>query len=334
LICLGLWTASARAPDQGSLKEADDAIIRFMQDHEIHAATLAVSRNGKLLHERGFGFADPAFTTPLSPTVRMRIASVSKPITAAALRHLVREDKLKLSDPVLKYLPPTRYPVPSDARWRAITVGEVLQHMGGWDRSLAGDPMFKHRVIMKDLHIEALTPKEVVRWMMTQPLQFSPGTKSVYSNFGYCLLGVIIEEIAGCSYGDFVKRTVGHEAGMSSLAFSGTRPDRRLKDEIWYDFGTEGEHFLIEPMEAHGGWICTAADLTRFLDKYWMNGEPRNGGHGNWFFFGSLPGTTAVAVQRADGINYALLMNKRDSGDGWHGTLKSILDKSIPQQTP
>jgi hypothetical protein len=116
---------------------------------------------------------------------------------------------------------------------------------------------------------------------------------------------------------------------MTSLIQSSSRPEKRDRAETWYDFGTEGEHFLIEPMEAHGGWVCTARDLTRFMDKFWMNGDPRNRATGSWFFFGSLPGTTAVAVERTDGINYAVLMNKRDPNGNWHEKLKDLLDAAI-----
>ena len=79
-------------------------------------------------------------------------------------------------------------------------------------------------------------------------------------------------------------------------------------------------------MQAHGGWVCTATDLTRFLGKSWMTGQPRSGGRGSYAFYGSLPGTTALAVQRSDGINYVLLMNKRKAADKWPGQLKAILD--------
>lgn len=325
---IALFNGISLAAEQ-SLQRADEAVLRFMSEHEVHAATLAVSRSGEHLHERAFGFADRELTRPLTPAVRMRIASISKPITAAALKYLVRENKLKLGDPVLKYLPTTRYPAPVDPKWKVITIGEVLQHMGGWDRSVSGDPMFKHRTIMSDLSTNTLTPRQVVCWMLGQSVDFAPGTKSVYSNFGYCLLGVIIEEVAGCSYSEFVRSTVARDAGMTTLTLSHSQPQLRDRNETWYDFGDEGEHFLIDPMEANGGWTCTAADLTRFLGKFWMSGEPRNASQQVWVFFGSLPGTTAVAVQRPDGINYVLLMNKRDPGSEWNEQLKDLLEAAI-----
>jgi CubicO group peptidase (beta-lactamase class C family) len=313
-------------------KAADDAIVHFMDSNHIHAASLAISRQGVLLHERAFGFADRELHMPMTPQFSMRIASVSKPITAAAIRSLVREDKLRLTDPVLKYLPSPRYPPPVDERWKAITIGEVLQHSGGWDRAVSGDPMFKNRLIMRDLKTNSVTPREVVRWMLGQRLDFAPGSKTAYSNFGYCLLGVVIQEVSGSPYAEFVKSTVVRRANMSSLTLSSTRPSARSRSETWYDFGMETP-YLIEPMEANAGWSCTAADLTRFLDRFWINGEPRNGGRGSWFFFGTLPGTTSVAVQRPDGINYALLMNKRDPAGNWNGKLKALLDGALTAPT-
>jgi CubicO group peptidase (beta-lactamase class C family) len=306
----------------------DEAVQQFMREHDVHAATLAISRRGELLHEKAFGFADRELSTPLTPKARMRLASISKPITAAGLGYLVSPGKLKLSDPVLKFLPAPAFPEPIDERWTNITIGEVLNHRGGWDRNTAGDPMFKHREIMRDLHKTSLTPRDVVIWMLRQPLQFEPGSRSVYSNFGFCLLGLSIERAQDLPYSEFIQQTVARDAGMTTLCFSSTDPHRRQPDEIWYDFGTEGEHFLIEPMEAHGGWVCSAADLTRFLDKFWISGAVRRRGWGNWTFFGSLPGTTSLAVQRPDGYNYALLMNKRGSDD-WPTRAKAVMEAAL-----
>jgi CubicO group peptidase (beta-lactamase class C family) len=126
-----------------------------------------------------------------------------------------------------------------------------------------------------------------------------------------------------------MQHTVFRQAGMTTLTLSSSRPEQRNREETWYDFGDEGEHFRIEPMQAHGGWVCTAADLTRFLDKFWINGNPRLEGRGSWVFYGSLPGTTSVAVQRPDGLNYVLLMNKRGDGASWNEKLKTLLDAAI-----
>ncbi|HWX22326.1 MAG TPA: serine hydrolase domain-containing protein [Candidatus Binatia bacterium] len=119
---LGLLACVSPAAEL-EFKAVDEAVSRFMEQNEIHAASLAISRHGRLLHERAFGFADKKLTAPLSSQVRMRIASISKPITAAALKYLVREGKLKLSDSVVKYLSPPRYAAPVDQGWKAIALG-------------------------------------------------------------------------------------------------------------------------------------------------------------------------------------------------------------------
>lgn len=317
----------AAAPD---FTRAETALTRFLRENEVHAATFAVSRGGELLYDRAFGFADAALTQPLTPSARMRIASISKPMTAAAVRTLVREGKLRLDDPVVKYLPKPSFPPPRDPRWSRITIAQILDHKGGWDRGMAGDPMFQDRRIKEDLQEDTITPAIVVRWMLGRDLQFNPGERSAYSNFGYCLLGVVVEQITHQPYRDEMRRSVFNPAGMRTITLSSSRPEQRAAGEIWYDFGREGEHFLIEPMEAHGGWVCTAADLTRFLDHFWINGEPRSGGTGTWAFYGSLPGTTSVAVQRPDGLNYAILLNKRDPAGDWNGKLRALIDRALP----
>lgn len=309
----------------------DEAILRFMKAHEIHAATLAISKDGVIQHERAFGYADQQLTRPLSTTVCMRMASCTKPVTAAAIRALARQGKLKLTDPVMKHLRPDRFPAPVDKRWEAITLQQLLDHSGGWDSNAAGDPMFQYKRIQHDLKLEVLAPRDAVRWMMTQPLQFDPGAKSVYSNFGFCLLGVVIEEVTGRKYVDYVKNYIGKVAVMTSLGLSSSDPKHRSKCETWYDFGGEGDHFQIELMDGNAGLVCTAGDLTRFLNKFLINGEPRIGRTvASSTFFGSMPGTTAVVVQRPDGINCALLLNRRNPKEKWDEQLRQLLDTLLP----
>jgi N-acyl-D-amino-acid deacylase len=320
------------ARDSASQFEKFDETIRdFAASNQVSAITCAISRHGEILHQQAFGFSDFALKNPLAVNARFRIASISKPITSAAIKMLMRDGKLKADERVMDFFPSPTWPHPSDALWHDITIQHLLDHRGGWDRAVL-DPMFADKRIKKETGSAPVRPDDVVRWTMSQPLQFDPGSKSVYANFGYCVLGRVIESVTKKSYLDFIQETVAKPCGVTTWALSRTGALAALPDEVRYDFAQEGEHFRIELMDSHGGLVSSAADLCRFMNRYWLTGDARTksaGGHA--MFFGSLPGTTAIAVQRADGLDYAVLLNKRSSsGEAqWHESLRELLDQSM-----
>ena len=85
-----------------------------------------------------------------------------------------------------------------DRRWREVTIHQLLQHTGGWDRDKSFDPMFHNNQICEELKIPSpALQKDIIRYMVRQPLDFNPGERYAYSNFGYCLLGRVIEKVTG-----------------------------------------------------------------------------------------------------------------------------------------
>ena len=128
---------------------------------------------------------------------------------------------------------------PLDKRIGDITVDHLVHHRGGWDRDQAGDPMFKSLEIAKALGLAGpATAGDIVRYMASQPLQFDPGSKSVYSNFGYCVLGRVIEKVSDKSYIDYVKREVAGPLGLTSIQLGHTLPKNRdSKEPVYRDRG-------------------------------------------------------------------------------------------------
>lgn len=271
----------------------DSAYSEFMTRHGIPGGSVAIMKDGKLIYARGFGWADREAKRPVAPDTLFRIASISKPITALAVVSLVEEGKLTYD---LKAFPYLGYPTPTykgakhDPRLDAITVKQLLQHSGGWDRDAAFDPMFRTNAASLDLTGKKQPPasaEQIARWMVGKPLQFDPGTRYAYSNFGYCVLGRVIEKASGQDYETYL-RSVLKKAGITSMRIGGSKAHELLKNETCYYDAREkrgdsvwGEQnvpdpyrFSISTLDSHGGWIATATDLVRFTTLFDNNPEP------------------------------------------------------------
>jgi CubicO group peptidase (beta-lactamase class C family) len=337
LLCPPIILA-AEVPRQGAdapaLRGVEEAVVAFYERIGASAATMALSRNGQLVYSRGFGWSDKEKRQPVAPDALMRIASVSKPLTAAAIKNAVRAGQLSLDTKAFELL---KLQAPqgkiADARLLNITVGQLLEHEGGWDRSISFDPMFITKKIETELHLTApATAQNVIEYMMTQPLQFEPGRKKAYSNFGYCVLGRLLETVQRKPFIECLQELVLKPLGVEDIKLARSALTQRDAREVWYPVRPDA--FPIEIMDAHGGLMASAPALCRFLDKYWINGEPRRAGKsGDWTSFGSLPGTTAMVRQRRDGWNVAVLFNARRDGHFEEDNLflKAALDKAIDE---
>jgi CubicO group peptidase (beta-lactamase class C family) len=185
---------------------------------------------------------------------------------------------------------------------------------------------------------------DVVRYMAGQPLQFAPGSKHAYSNFGYCLLGRVIEKVTGRSYLDYVREQVLAPAGATGMRLGRTLPADRAPGEPFYSDPGRGRNvlrpgavetvpapdgtFYLEATDAHGGLIGSAVDVVRFLQAYSLDGRPRGAEPEAGCYFGQLPGTFTMALQRADGVQIAALFNQSRGPGGDHSKVRELLDKT------
>lgn len=271
--------AAARPGADHPLASFDREMEAHMQARQIPGGALAVARNGLLLYQRGYGWADRDHQLPVTPASLFRIASVSKPITATGILRLVEAGKLSLSDPVVSRLKPERKP--TDPRWEKITIRHLLHHTAGWDREASGDPMFQADRIAKTLGVPCPPgPKNIVHYMLSRPLDFDPGSRHVYSNFGYCVLGRVMESITGQNYETWTRQTLLEPAGVTEMRVGHSLKKGAAPSEVSYYtsrnrkvasiFPQEGEvpppygSFCLEAMDAHGGWIATAGSLVKF----------------------------------------------------------------------
>jgi N-acyl-D-amino-acid deacylase len=257
----------------------DDLLHRFVADQQLPGAQLAVSKDARLVYARGFGLADRQQQRPVQPADLFRIASVSKPITAVAILQLVERGQISLDTDVWQQL---GLAAPADPRWKRVTIRHLLQHTGGWDREKSFDPMFEVNRISKALKLtRPATPQEVIDFMLTQPLDFDPGSRHAYSNFGYCVLGRVIERAAGTAYEQYVQQQVLAPLGIRRMRLGRTAIAQRAPSEVTYyvDRSHDGTPvsgttrtgvplpygaWSLEAMDSHGGWLAAAPDLVRF----------------------------------------------------------------------
>ncbi len=269
-----------------ALRSFDDTIVSYMTRHAIPGGAFALVENGKLLYARGYGCADREAKTPVQPTSLFRLASVSKPITAVAIMTLVEAQKLDLDAKVvslLKLKPFLKAEQTGDPRNYDITVRHLLQHSGGWNREVSGDIMFKHFQIAEEMHTTSPPDRsDVVRWGLGQKLDFAPGTKYAYSNFGYCVLGRLIECVSGQPYEEYVRSHVLEPMGIHDMRIGQARRSERYEGEVCYyiEKDAKGRNVMSadgpdsvsipygfaspQTMDGHGGWIASAVDLARF----------------------------------------------------------------------
>ncbi len=273
-----------------ALQAIDAAMKAFIREHRVPGLSLAITYQGRLVHSRGYGYADVATYQRVEPYHLFRIASISKPITAVAILQLVEQGKLSLEDSVLEVLelqPEEGAAEKFDERQRSITILHLLQHRGGWDRDQSFDAMFQSVRFAHSLGVDPpAKADDVIRAMLTVPLDFDPGERYAYSNYGYCLLGRVIEKLSGQTYEEFVKEHVLAPAGITAMGIGGTRLDQRHSQEVRYYHPGEARSvfaedlgqpipspygaWYLEAMDSHGGWIASAEDLVKFataLDK-------------------------------------------------------------------
>lgn len=271
---------------QPELHAMDSIMQRYLKRWEIHGAQLAISRHDSLLYARGFGYADKDRQIPMEPSYIMRMASVSKLVTATGIMKLRDMGKIRLSDKVFgpKGILNDTFYVNSirDKRYFDITVEQLLRHKAGFT-NYAGDAIFSTRYIMQQNHLT--TPPDhrtLLRIVLRRHLGYTPGAAQRYCNIGYTLLSLIIEKRTGMSYNDFMQRYVLNPAGCYDFHIAGNYlKDRRPNETVYYmhsssvpvpEFNNSGRMVVrcygendITTALGAGAWVASAAELCRLV---------------------------------------------------------------------
>lgn len=272
--------------DSPQLEDMENKIKRYLLRWEINGAQIAVTRNDSLLYVKGFGWADMEKKQEMQPSHIMRLASVSKLLTAVGVMRLAEVGTLKLSDHVFGpkgILNDTAFTnAIKDQRYLDITVEQLLRHKAGFTTG-AGDPMFSTRYIMMQNRLT--TPPDnntLMKILLKRRLGFTPGTAKRYSNVGYTLLSMIIEKKTRMSYEDYMRKFVFEPAGCYDFHIAGSYEKDRRRNEVKYymhkgsepvyEYNNSGRMVEkcygendIPNLKGAGAWCASAAELSRLV---------------------------------------------------------------------
>jgi serine beta-lactamase-like protein LACTB len=240
--------------DHGPAVEQARVIARsILDENQLPGLSLAIGVNGKVVHAEGFGFADVENRVPVTPSTRMRIGSISKPVTAAAIGLLVERGRLDLDAEIQTYVP--TFP---RKRW-PITVRQVAGHIAGIRhyRGAENESVRRYATVAEGLEIFA-----------ADSLMFEPGTDYSYSSYGWNLLSAVIEGAAGVPFLEFMRRDVFEPLGLRSIVAEHT--DSILDWRAHFYERSDDGRLLRAPYVdnsykwAGGGFISNTEDLIRF----------------------------------------------------------------------
>jgi D-alanyl-D-alanine carboxypeptidase len=206
--------AAAQAPERAALLIRIDSVVEAeMKKAKVPGMSVAVQRGGDVLLAKGYGIADLEHGVPATVETVYRIGSITKQFTATATMRLVEQGKVGLQDEITKYLP--NYPT----QGHKVTIHHLLTHTSGIKSYTSLGPKFWGEAALHDLDDE-----KMLELFKNEPFDFDPGAKYLYNNSAYYLLGVVIKQVTGMPYADYVKKTIFEPLGLRNTLYCDERP--------------------------------------------------------------------------------------------------------------
>src|SRR5437868_4693211 len=231
-------------PDNPGLKRQTDSIAtQVLQSTGVPSATVAVVKNGALAYANAYGAVKLDPQAGATPDMRYAIGSISKQFTAVAALLLQQEGKLKLDDPVSKY-------IPGLTRGNDVTVRMLLSHTSGYQDFWPQDYVMPGMLV-------ATTPQAIADAWAKKPLDFEPGSRWQYSNTNYTLAGMVVEKAGGMPFFQYVRTRILQPVGLTSAADFDVDPRAATATGyIRYGLGP-----LRPAPDAGAGWMWAAGEL-------------------------------------------------------------------------
>ena len=323
-VALLLFTQAAFGQNAKAAKI--DMLISGLAKTGHFSGTVTASENGKVIYEKAFGLANADFKIPNAPNTRIGIASITKPMTAVVLLRMVEEGKVRLDDPLSKFIPD----FPSGEK---ITIEMLYRHRSG----------ILHRVMPTEMETIPYTSAEMVEKVKLAKLAFPPGEKRLYSSGGYAVLARVLEVASGKPYAELLRRYVFDPAGMrDSVDFDGAAiMERRAQDYI-----LDGDGYKNAPLKDYsflvgaGSVFGTASDVHRFASaiiegKYGATVKNAQITDGIFSASGATNGHRAYVEMKADrSYGFALVSNLACGAvDIVQVGLKEIMEGREPKDT-
>ena len=330
---------------QKDIASIDKAVTDFMTTYSIPGVSIAVTKDGKLVYLKSYGKMSATDPTAITNDNLFRIASVSKPITAVWIMKLLEAGKLTMDSKVFGPSSILGADFPSaPTATHSITIRNLLHHTTVVWGNNGNDPMFKQ---------PTYNHAQLIKWTLENyPATTGRGTY-VYSNFGYCILGRVIEKLSGKTYEQFIKDEVLTPSGITGMKMGGSTLADRVAGEVVYT-GQSGQNpyiYNIPRMDSHGGWLASAKDLAKFMIRVdgfsskpdilspttittmttrsvpssnYASGLCVNSAN-NWWHTGGLPGTATEIIRSPSGFNWVILCNSRSTNANFNTDMDSLL---------
>jgi len=285
--------------DSPRLKRLDALFSGYVERGQIAGVSAQVARRGQTAYRAKYGYADIEANKPLAYDTIFRIASMTKPVTSAALMMLYEEGHFHLNTPISRFIPAfkdTPVCVGEDKAGKPIlapleqeiTFRHLFTHTAGlsygWNEKDVVDRAYQQAEAKLRASGQPITLKMMVESLAALPLAFQPGTKWRYS-MAIDVLGYLIEVISGMELDEFMRRRLFEPLGMADTDFY-TPPDKAARQAAIYGWSTEANKLERRPIEPQterpsllwggGGLVSTLDDYARFAQML-TNGGILNG---------------------------------------------------------
>jgi D-alanyl-D-alanine carboxypeptidase len=335
---------AAPLPAGSGFADFDASLRQSLLGHGAMAASVAVAKDGRLVHVQAYGAADPFTGEPVRLSSTFRIASISKTITAIAVMRLAEQGVLSIDSPVLGALAASLGTPIGDPRMESVTVRHLLGHTSGfpeYERTFFGG-------LVDDCTAAGIRG-------LSRRLATEPGSTYNYANMNFCLLGLLVEQVTGRPYADVVDELVLRPLGINDMRMAGTF-DFQDGDVL---HPTTPTRKFMEALGAAGAWVGTPVDLVTIVDALdpakpgpklltpasalqmharppvaftkpdvwyglglieWDNGTA-------WGHTGTLENARSMVVHRADGITWAVTVNGNYPAQA--DRIRGMVDKAL-----
>ena len=343
------------ATSSNKIEALCDAIFQQTYTNNSPGAAILIAKGDKILYRKAFGMANLELKVKMKPETVFQLASITKQFTSVATMILVEQGKLGLKDPLSKFI--TDFP-----RGDEITVHHLLNHTSGI-KSYTNLPSFRSKTRMD------MTPEEIIQFFKNLPLEFNPNEKYEYSNSGYLLLGYIIEQLSGMSYGEFIQKNIFDKLGMKRSYYADSYkiiPDRANGYQLFEGNYENAEYMSTTIPYAAGSLMSTIDDMflwskairqnllisesskrIAFTNHSLTNGKATNYGYG-WAIneiagvstiehTGGINGFTTSGIYVPDSNIYSIVLTNIDDGKGPESSnikiVSTLLGKPITERS-